>query len=175
MKTPADEAVMLCDTSGSPVPAFEKRRLWCRAAAGDRLVAAVVAGACGLVFLVAACLNPYDQAGQPLSRGTHRQLGLPPCSMLLVTGIPCMTCGMTTSFSLLMHGDVTAALRANWAGVFIATSGGALAVLLAIVALSGMQPRCFSLPHVGVFFTVIALGVACARYATVFVAWMMPA
>jgi hypothetical protein len=75
------------------------------------------------VFLLAALLNPYDGQGRPLSHGTHRQLGLPPCLMKEVTGLPCPSCGMTTSFSLLMHGDASAAWRANWAGVIVASLG----------------------------------------------------
>ncbi|MGE0130055.1 MAG: DUF2752 domain-containing protein [Blastocatellales bacterium] len=31
--------------------------------------------------------------------GTHEQLGLPPCAFLHFTGIPCPSCGLTTSFA----------------------------------------------------------------------------
>ena len=47
---------------------------------------------------------------------THTQLGMPPCNFVVMTGKPCPACGMTTSFALLVRGDVGASLRANWAG-----------------------------------------------------------
>ena len=52
---------------------------------------------------------------------THRQLGLPPCTFADVTGVPCPSCGMTTSFALLVRGDVANSLRANWVGTLLAT------------------------------------------------------
>jgi Protein of unknown function (DUF2752) len=78
--------------------------------------------ACGLivVFGLAAWLRPYTDDGQPRSMATHTQLGMPPCTMVVLTGKPCPSCGMTTSFSLLMHGDVLNSLRANWVGTLLA-------------------------------------------------------
>src|SRR5262249_52140369 len=54
---------------------------------------------------------------------THRQLGLPPCNFKMLTGQPCPSCGMTTSFALLMHGDVKNSLLANWVGTLLAAFG----------------------------------------------------
>jgi hypothetical protein len=68
------------------------------------------------VFYIAWWLSPYDKAGQPLRAETHRQLGLPPCTFYEVSGLPCPSCGMTTSFALLIRGDMVNSLRANWVG-----------------------------------------------------------
>jgi hypothetical protein len=74
---------------------------------------------CG-VFAVALWLNPYNADGSPRSMATHRQMGLPPCTFYQTTGLPCPSCGMTTSFALLMHGDVMNSLRANAVGTLLA-------------------------------------------------------
>jgi hypothetical protein len=72
------------------------------------------------VFVTAWILNPYSADGSPLRLETHRQLGLPPCTFLEVTGLPCPSCGMTTSFALLVRGDVGNSLRANAVGTLLA-------------------------------------------------------
>jgi hypothetical protein len=73
-----------------------------------------------VVFVIAARLNPYKADGSPRRLGTHRDLGLPPCTFLEATGLPCPSCGMTTSFALLVRGDVVNSLRANSAGTLLA-------------------------------------------------------
>ncbi len=72
------------------------------------------------VFAVAGWLNPYNADGSPRSLATHEQLGLPPCNFYRITGLPCPACGMTTSFALLMHGDLRNSLRANAVGTLLA-------------------------------------------------------
>jgi hypothetical protein len=72
------------------------------------------------VFAVAIWLNPYNDDGSPRTMATHRQMGLPPCTFFNTTGVPCPSCGMTTSFALLMHGDVRNSLRANAVGTLLA-------------------------------------------------------
>jgi hypothetical protein len=72
------------------------------------------------VFAVARWLNPYNADGSPRTLATHQQLGLPPCNFYFVTGLPCPACGMTTSFALLMHGDLRNSLRANAVGTLLA-------------------------------------------------------
>jgi hypothetical protein len=73
-----------------------------------------------VVFLTAWQIVPYAEDGTPLRMSSHQQLGLPPCTFSEVTGIPCPSCGMTTSFSLLVHGDIVNSARANWVGTLLA-------------------------------------------------------
>jgi hypothetical protein len=74
------------------------------------------------VFTIAILLNPYNPDGTPRTMGTHTgpPLNLPDCTFKTVTGLPCPSCGMTTSFSLLLHGDPLNSLRANWVGTGLA-------------------------------------------------------
>ena len=63
--------------------------------------------------------------------GTHQQLGLPPCPCVLIFNRPCPGCGLTTSWSSLLHGRIGAAFKANWFGpllylMFTVTAIGSL-------------------------------------------------
>src|SRR5262245_44275259 len=109
---------------------------------GRRVRIALVAIAAGLValFVVAYRLNPYGSDGLPLALGTHRQLGLPECNFRRLTGLPCPSCGMTTSFALLMHGDWAASLRANAVGTLLAVFLLALIPWSAVAAARGRWP-----------------------------------
>jgi hypothetical protein len=84
---------------------------------------ALVGIAAGLValFSVAAWVDPYDADGSARKMETHTQLGLPPCTFLSLTKKPCPSCGMTTSFALLLRGDVINSFRANAVGTLLAT------------------------------------------------------
>jgi len=73
------------------------------------------------VFGIAIYLNPYGEDGTARRLETHLQLGLPECNFKALTGKPCPSCGMTTSFALLVRGDVPNSLRANCVGTLLAT------------------------------------------------------
>ena len=49
------------------------------------------------------------------------QLGLVPCQFLARTGLPCPTCGMTTSFSWFVRGNLLASLWVQPFGLALAT------------------------------------------------------
>ena len=93
-----------------------------------RLLLAMMALGLLAIFTAAAWIRPYAKDGTPETMSTHIQLGLEPCNMVVMTGKPCPACGMTTSFSLLIHGDILASLRANWVGTILALSWLALMI-----------------------------------------------
>ena len=90
------------------------------------------AGPGDLLTVFAAKLNPSSNG-----IGSHRQLGLQECQFEARTGIPCPTCGMTTSFAHFVRGQIVASLWVQpmgtvlallttmmfWAGLYIATTG----------------------------------------------------
>ncbi len=118
----------------------------------------VVIGLVG-VFAIAIKLDPYQDDGSPLVMATHQQLGLPPCTFLEVTGVPCPACGMTTSFALLVRGDVMNSLRANWVGTLLA--GFCLVVIpwgiYAVVRGRSLFVRSLEKALIGVVVTVLVL------------------
>lgn len=87
----------------------------------ERCLAALAAIALLCPLALAAVLRP-----DPLGHGTHQQLGLPPCTFVVLFGRRCPSCGMTTSWSHLVRGEVAGAAKAN--------AGGALLGLVALAA-----------------------------------------
>lgn len=86
------------------------------------------AGLAVLAMLVVA----YQLQPAAIGLGTHQQLGLPPCTFIALYNIPCPSCGMTTSWSLLMHG--------RWLDSAQTNAGG---FLLALIALAYLPASCY--------------------------------
>lgn len=82
-----------------------KQRFW---------VGAIGLGLLGLLLL-ARGLQPAAEGF-----GTHRQLGLPPCTMVLMFGKRCPTCGITTSWAYSVRGRIVKAMAASVSGTFLA-------------------------------------------------------
>jgi hypothetical protein len=97
------------------------------------------------VFATARWLNPYEGDGQPRRMATHQQLGLPPCTFYTLTHLPCPSCGLTTSFAFLAHGDLANSWRANAVGTLLA---GFLAVLLPWSLVSAVWGRALGIRSV---------------------------
>ncbi len=97
-----------------------------------RIVAGLVGAAALAVLIVAATLEPA--AG---GMGTHKALGLPPCGFLENTGLPCLSCGMTTAFALVVRGRFVEAAVAQPMGMMLAIALAAVVAPAAYVAVTG--------------------------------------
>lgn len=114
----------------SEANSFSWKRVTLRAVGAALVTGSVV------LLLIAARLEP-NRAGL----GTHHQLGLPPCTIRVVFGIRCPSCGMTTSWAYLMNGDLVLAAQANLGGLLLgAMTIGSFAVTLPM-AVHGRMPR----------------------------------
>ncbi len=96
---------------------------------------ALLAGA-GALLAVAVWLEP-----DPRGYGTHERLGSGPCGMLVVTGLPCPTCGMTTAFSHTVRGHWVRAFLAQPAGFLLALGTVGLAGVSLWTLVLGRWPR----------------------------------
>ena len=81
----------------------------------SRCKAVLVLVGCIAILFLSVWISP-DRAGF----GSHQQLGLPPCNMVMITGYPCPTCGMTTAFSYSVRGRLISAIQAQPAGFLLA-------------------------------------------------------
>jgi hypothetical protein len=150
-----------------PDPVAEAARL--RRLTRATLIA--IAVALTAVFVAAFRIHPYDEDGNPRTMSTHTQLGMPPCNFVVLTGKPCPSCGMTTSFALLVRGEVGASARANWVGSIICALW-ALTLVWAVA--SGIWGKALFVPHGRgeVVFTVIVgviLTLMLARWTAVLI------
>jgi len=116
-----------------------------------RLVALVVVIACGTVLGFAFWLTPSVSG-----MGTHTQLGLPPCSWIVTMDLPCPTCGYTTAFCNVAHGNFLSAFESQPFG-----------------ALAGFATAVFFLGGLVVLVTGAPLGGVLCRFWTMRVTWIV--
>lgn len=58
-------------------------------------------------------------SADPKGHGTHQQLGLPPCPSAALMNRPCPGCGLTTSFTAIVHGQVVESFVAHPLGAIL--------------------------------------------------------
>ena len=80
-----------------------------------RLIASLVSLGCLSLLVIAARLTP-----SPDGLGTHQQMHLQECGFLQRTGLPCPSCGMTTSFAWFVRGNIAASLYVQPMGTILA-------------------------------------------------------
>jgi hypothetical protein len=119
-------------TAGSdplPLPTADAR-----SRAGDRITN-LVWGGVGLVPLsLARMLTPAAEG-----MGTHRQLGLPPCTFLYLLGVPCPFCGMTTSWSHAAHLQLWTSFKVQPMGLVLFAITAAMSLGLIARAIYGAR------------------------------------
>jgi hypothetical protein len=110
----------------------------------SRLLAIGLALGCLTVLLIAARLTP-----DPHGYGSHtgKPLGMASCQFMERTGLPCPSCGMTTSFTWFVRGNVAASIYVQpmgamlaflaacsvWVGLYIGLTGRPVHRLLRLV------------------------------------------
>lgn len=105
-----------------------------RAGLEARLSCGLLALGCAAVLSTAVWLSP-----DPRGYGTHQQFGVGGCSMLVRTGYPCPTCGMTTAFAHTVRGQWLSAARAQPAGFLLALGTAVAGGLFAWIAITGQS------------------------------------
>jgi hypothetical protein len=124
------------DSGGGPLPASKSRKEpSTRPDTADKVFMASLLFLSILLIGIAAFLRP-DQRGY----GTHEQLRfVPPCGFKKLTGLPCPSCGMTTAFAYMAHGQFfKAAITHPYAAM--------LFVLLAITGIASLAGLIFNWP-----------------------------
>ena len=127
---------MEAQTPDSPETARPIEYPRARVGSRGRLYAAVVLLACAGAIALAVWLTP-----DPRGYGTHQQFGFGKCGMLITTGLPCPTCGMTTAFAYTVRGRLISAFLAQPAGFLLALAIIACAIGAGWVLVIGRIPR----------------------------------
>lgn len=130
------------------VPLDRRQRLW------------ALGLACGLFGLLTVS---YWLSPNPRGIGTHQQLGLPPCTFVTLFRIPCPTCGMTTSWSHLMHGNVSESWSTNPGGTCLAVVAAIAGTWSLVTSIRGRYRRLIPARVAG----AIAIGIT----ALTLIAW----
>ena len=127
-----------------------------RSSAAGRWFGLLIGAACLGVLVTAASVAPDpDRTGV----GTHTRLGMAPCGLEVQTGLPCPTCGMTTSFSYFVHGNLLASFYVQpmgfvlaglaavsvWGGLYVGLTGRPIHWLLRLVRPGGILVGLFVL------------------------------
>jgi hypothetical protein len=97
-----------------------------RLSAPARFLAFGISIGCFAVLVLAARLSP-----SPSGMGSHQSLRLQPCQFLVSTGLPCPSCGMTTSFTWFVRGNLLAS-------VYVQPMGAVLALMTACIIWGGL-------------------------------------
>jgi hypothetical protein len=114
-----------------------------------RWVALAIAIACLGLLITAATLPP-----SPAGVGSHRSLGLKRCQFLQTSGLPCPSCGMTTSFAWFVRGNLVASFYVQPMGFLLAAAAAMTFWGALYVAVTG-KPAYLLLGFIPVRYTLL--------------------
>lgn len=112
---------------------------------------------------IGAFLHP-----SPVGHGTHEQLGLPACPSVVLFDRPCPGCGLTTSWSATIHGNIPFALHAHPLGPMLYLLFTGLALLGGYGYLSSRRLRTYSdsFNRASAIIAAVFIGFGLIRFAT---------
>ncbi|MEM6671632.1 MAG: DUF2752 domain-containing protein [Planctomycetota bacterium] len=113
----------------------------------------------GLLVLLALRL-----ATEPDARGygTHEQLGFAPCGFREWLGGPCPTCGVTTSASHFVRGEIAASWAVQPFGTAASFAVIAFAVAFVVMHRRGVDLGLVALRYGGAFWATVAVALTAA-------------
>jgi len=132
-----------------------------------RLLALLLCAAAMALLVTAVLIKP-----SPEGLGTHRQIKYlspygsapPQCEFLRATGLPCPTCGMTTSYSWFVRGNWVASFYVQPMGFCLALMTGAFFWACLFVALTGAPIHRLLMQIRGVVWITGLVGFAIAAW-----------
>lgn len=117
-----------------------------------------VRAACGLwgILLIGIFFTATQLTPDPSGLGTHQQLGLPTCTVREIFGVPCPSCGMTTSFAHFVRGQFFRSAQTNAAGLWLAVCCTVQIPWCLRIAITGRYGFVYSLSEIllGIVFSV---------------------
>ena len=97
----------------------------------NRFVAFVFFFVCLTPLMIALYISPTN--------GLTQTFGVPECGFKKTTGLPCISCGMTTSFTYAVRGDFYHAFMAQPGGLLLATLAAVFLLVSAWSMFTGMS------------------------------------
>jgi hypothetical protein len=131
-----------------------------RATVWQRFLAGAMAIAALGVLVMAIRLAP-----SPSGMGTHTDLGLQECAFLDRTGLPCPSCGMTTSFAYFVRGNWLASGYVQPMGLALALIVGISVWICGYIAISGRPAHRLLRAVPGLLVVLPMLGLAITGWA----------
>ncbi len=123
----------------------------------NRMIGLLLFAPTATVLGIAAWVSP-DSAGL----GTHTQLGMAACGFVERTGMPCATCGMTTSFAHAAEGNLLESFITQPAGAVLAVVSAMICLIAAYTMVTGISLlpifRVVWQPKVIILFGVLVMG-----------------